>query len=98
MTDTKEQKDKYSCYEYTTWCDGEHMGTWMYVIHIPGDYVFNHDIECDEYYDTRDEAIKAAEEHIDKLESGPDDPDYDAPTASEMYQIAHEDRQKLRGY
>lgn len=94
----KEQTDKYSHYKYTTWCDGEHMGTWIYVIHIPGDYGVNHDIECDEYYDTREDAIKAAEDHIDKLEDGPDEPDYDAPTAEEMYQRAHDDRQKLRGY
>lgn len=98
MTDTKEQRDKYSCYEYTTWCDGEHIGTWIYLIHIPGDYGLNHDVESDEYYDTRDDAIKAAEKHIDKLENGPDEPDYDAPTAHETQMQAHEYRQKLRGH
>jgi len=98
MTDCKEQTDKYSHYKYTTWCDGEHMGTWVYRIHVPGDYGFDHDIESDEYYDAREDAIKAAEERIDRLEDGPDEPDYDAPTASERYQQAHEHRRKLRGF
>jgi len=92
----KEETDKYSHYKFTTWCDGEHMGTWQYVIHT--DCHYQGDIECDEYYDTREQAINAAHDHIDKLENGPDEPDYDAPTAEEMYQRAHDDRQKLRGY
>ena len=96
MPDCKEETDKYSCYTYTTGWEGEDIGTWIYVIHTDCDYTG--DIECDEYYDTRDDAIKAAEEHIDKLENGPDEPDYDAPTAHETYMKAHEDRQKLRGY
>lgn len=72
------------------------MGTWQYVIHTDCEYQVY--IECDEYYDTREQAIDAACEHIDRLEDGPDEPDYDAPTAEEMYQRTHDDRQKLRGY
>ena len=97
MTDCKEETDKYSCYKYTTWYDGEHAFTWMYVIHIPGDYGFDHDIHGDEFYDSREQAIQAAHDKIDDLENGPDEPDYDAPTAQEMYERAHEDRRKLRG-
>lgn len=92
----KEDTDKYSCYKFTTWCDGEHMGTWQYAIH--SDCPYQGDIEGDEYYDTRDQAIDAARNCIDRLEDGPDEPNYDAPTAEEMCQRAHDDRQKLRGY
>ena len=91
----KEETDKYSCYKYTTYNDGEHAFSWQYVIHTDCEY--QGDIECDEYYDTRGQAIDAACEHIDKLENGPDEPDYDAPTAEEMYQRAHDDKQKTRG-
>ncbi len=96
MADCKEDTDKYSCYKYTTYCDGEHSFTWMYIIHTDCEY--QGDIECDEYYDTREQAIDAAHTHIDRLENGPDEPDYDAPTAHETYMKAHEDRQKLMGY
>lgn len=92
---TEQQKHKYSCYKYTIWYDTDN-NYWLYAIHT--DCHYQGDIECDEYHDTREDAIKAAEDHIDKLENGPDEPDYDAPTAHETYMKAHDDRQKLRGY
>lgn len=96
MADCKEDTDTYSSYKYTTWCDGEHMGTWMYAIHLQYDY--QADIESDECYDTREDAMNAACEHIDRLQDGDIEPDYNAPTADERYQQAHEGRRKLRGY
>ena len=38
MADTKEDKDKYSHHEFTTWCDGEHKFTWQYAIHTDCHY------------------------------------------------------------
>lgn len=69
---------------------------WVYEIHLDCHYQPN--IESDEWYDTEQEARFAAIGHISKLEDGPDEPDYEAPTAHETYLKAHEDRRKLRGY
>ncbi len=66
----------------------------VYVYTIFTDYEA---IESDEWYYSEQEAITAACNHIDILEDGPDEPDYDAPTSHETYMKAHEDRQKLRG-
>lgn len=98
---------KYSCYEYeihpyyeetnaeyyTNRSGPDTVTRYTYTIDCEG-----HDIESDEWYHTEQEAIEAACNHIDRLEDGPDEPDYDAPTAHETYMKAHEDRQKLRGY
>ena len=94
---------KYSYYEYEVYQEAyEGKMTWNYKILLNDpQYTFwtgEDSIESDEWYETEQETIDAAHEHIDKLEDGPDEPDYDAPTAEEMYQRAHDDRQKLRGY
>jgi|ERR1700677_1306973 len=99
---------KHSCYEYEITKDYEasfdivdidprnsRIG-WSYT--IINEEMYGGDIESDEWYCTEQEAIDAACNHIDILEDGPDEPDYDAPTAHETYMKAHEDRQKLRGY
>lgn len=92
---------KYSCYEYEI--TGRDIGTdsaqYDYVIYLNQNYLGQDEcIESDEWYETAQEAIEEACNHIDKLENGPDEPDYDAPTAHETYMKAHDDRQKLRGY
>lgn len=92
---------KYSYYEYEI--VGRDIGTdkaqYDYVIYLNQNYLGQDEcIESGEWYETEQEAINAAHEHIDRLENGPDEPDYDAPTAEEMYQRAHDDRHKLRGY
>ena len=94
-------KAKYSCYEYEVFQKivGQLLDGWVYKIYGEGCLPYDDGvIESDEWYETEQETIEAAHEHIDKLENGPDEPDYDAPTAEEMYQRAHDDRQKLRGY
>ena len=96
--------EQYSCYKFEVFRSSgvlpipgapEHWEGWVYKIH--NDEMYGGDIESDEWYDTEQEARFAAIGHISKLEDGPDEPDYDAPTAEERYQRAHDDRQKLRG-
>ncbi len=102
MADCKEQTDKYNGYTFHTWYDGEHVGTWVYQIMLndPDRKFWTGEdcIDSDEYYDSYEQAHQAACDHIDRMQDGPDEPDYDAPTAHETYMKAHEDRQKLRGY
>jgi hypothetical protein len=96
--------EKYSYYKFEVFYSSgvipldtpERWSGWVYKIH--NDEMYGGDIEADEWFDTEQEARFAAIGHIGKLEDGPSgEPDYDAPTAEEMYQRAHEDRQKLRG-
>ena len=102
--------EKYSCYEFEVFYSSgvipipgspEHWEGWIYKILLDDPqmkfWTGEDSIESDEHYDTEQEARFAAIGHISNLEDGPDEPDYDAPTADEMYQRAHEDRQKLRG-
>ena len=95
---------KYSCYEFEVMKTivGQLHDGWVYKILLDDPerkfWTGEDSIESDEWYETEQEAINAAHEHIDKLEDGPDEPDYDAPTAEEMYQRAHDDRKRLRGY
>lgn len=100
MTDTKEQTDKYNGCTFHTWYDGEHAGTWVYEIMLADPqrkfWTGEDSIDSDEYYDSYEQAHQAACDSIDRMQDGPNEPDYDAPTSSEMYQRAHEDRQKLR--
>jgi hypothetical protein len=102
MSDCKEDTDTYEGYTFHTWCDGEHAETWVWQIILNDpDRKFWTGIdteESDEYYDTQEEAHTAACTYIDRMMSGPDEPDYDAPTSYEIYLKAHEDRRKLRGY
>ena len=90
----KQDKDKYSHYEYTTYCDSDYGDTWCYVIHM-NDWVYGDDIESDEYYDTRDCAIEAAQGHIDRLEDGPSEPDYNTPNYFEQAPNYWQERFKL---
>ena len=104
----EEMKMKHSYYEYEVTQDFEasydladrdpNISTTKWIYTIINDEMYGGDIDSDEWYHSEQEAIEAACNHIDRLEDGPDDPDYDAPTAEEMYQRAHEDRRKLRGY
>lgn len=101
---------KYSCYEYEVYryhdledqtpCDCN--AKWLYkILFHDAEHKFwsgQDSMTSEEWYHTEQEAIEAACCHIDRLEDGPGEPDYDAPTASEMYQRAHDDRQKLRGF
>lgn len=102
--ESKMTKLKYSHYEYEIreWCDHsgklDPEGKIRFIYNIFTDCYYQGDIESDEWYETYAEANEAAQEKIDRLEDGPDEPDYDAPSAEEMYQKAHEDRRKLRGY
>lgn len=94
---------KYSCYEYEVSEDFDGSGIkWGYIILLNDPehkfWTGEDKIVSDEWYATEQEAIEAACNHIDILEEGPDEPDYDAPTAHETYMKAHENRQKLRGY
>jgi hypothetical protein len=84
--------DKYSCYEYTISIDDDHH-EWLYVIHVNDG--FQDEITCDEYYESREAAITAAENHIHRLENGPDDVDYDAPNYFEQTPDYWEQRRKL---
>ena len=96
--------EKYSYYKFEVFHSSgvlpldipEHWSGWVYKIH--NDDTYGGDIESDEWFETEQEARLAVVAHIDKLEDGDCEPDYDAPTAAEMYQRAHDDRQKLRGY
>ena len=94
-------KIKYSCYEYEIFKDSD-PSHYIYRIYLNDPdrkfWTGEDTINSDEWYDSEEDAIKAACENIDSLESGPDEPDYDAPSAHERYINAHEDRQKLRGY
>lgn len=103
----------YSCYEFEVYPDYEasydllnrdpniSSTKWVYTILLNDPerkfWTGEDSIESDEWFDSEQEARFAAIGHIDRLEDGPDEPDYDAPTAKEMYQRAHEDRQQLRG-
>lgn len=102
MADCKEQTDKYNGYTFHTWRDGEHAGTWVYQIMLDDPerkfWTGEDSIDSDEYYDSYEQAHEAAIGAIDRMMDGPDEPDYNAPTAQERYMQAHEDRQKLRGY
>ncbi len=105
---------KHSYYEYEVYPDYEasydladrdpkiSSTKWLYKILLDDPerkfWTGETEIDSDEWYTTEQEAIEAACNHIDTLEDGPDEPDYDAPTAHETYMKAHEDRQKLRGY
>ncbi len=106
--------EKYSCYEFEVYPDYEasydlrdrdpniSSTKWLYEVLLNDAerkfWTGETEIESDEWYASEDEARRAAHHHIEILEDGPDEPDYDAPTAAEMYQRAHDDRQKLRGY
>jgi hypothetical protein len=89
--------EKYSCYKFEILRTivGHLQDGWSYKIYMDCNY--SPDIESDEWFETEQQARFAAIGHICKLEDGPDEPDYDAPSAQEMYQRAHDDRQKLRG-
>jgi len=105
---------KHSCYEYEVMPDYQasynladrdpqvSCTKWVYTILLNDPerkfWAGEDTIESDEWYKTEEDAIEAAKNHIDCLEDGPEEPDYDAPSASEMYQRAHDDRRKLRGY
>jgi hypothetical protein len=78
---------------YWTGSKPEEQVSYVYTI-----FTEHTDYDSDQYYNTEQEAEEAAKSHIDTFFDGPDEPDYDAPTAQEMYERAHEDRQKLRGY
>ena len=92
--------EKYSCYEFqiTNVAAGNNPNLWVYEIFCECYPPYDDGvIESDEWFDTEQEARFAAIGHICKLEDGPGDPDYDAPSAEEMYQRAHKYRQELRG-
>lgn len=91
---------KYEGYKYNIEAYTEELSTIYWAVRKPEEavrYVYtifdkHTDYDSDEWYHTEDEANEAAKQHIDTFFDGPDEPDYDAPTAHETYMKAHEDR------
>ncbi len=95
------EREKHSYYEFKIFehPDDDYPADKWYSYKIYGSGCHPYDdgvIEDPNGYDTEQEARFAAIGHITRLEDG-EEPDYDAPTAEEMYQRAHDDKQKTRG-